>query len=93
LHALKFDTPLEEYEYERQRNQSYEMLIGIMLKEESASATVQGMIEKLTGGNDELRRQAEILAADGEPEEAIVRMEEATANLVRALRVGGVALP
>lgn len=93
LHELKFDSPEAEYAYELERNKSHEMLIALLGAERPVPASALALIEQMKTRNNELRAEADALAARGETEAALETLEEATKNLVRALRIGGLAIP
>jgi tetratricopeptide (TPR) repeat protein len=89
LHELKFDSPEDEFDYEMQRNRSYELLIGMMeIKHEgSAIQHFRSAVER----NRELRVEAEKLAKNGDYGQAIGMLEESTQQLARTLRMSGLA--
>lgn len=87
---LTFETPAEEYLYERKRNDSYEILVGIMMNErESATNGLKAMVKRLIGESRDSRGRADAAAEAGNHTAAIMAMEDATRSLVRALRAGG----
>lgn len=92
--TLNFATPADELEYERRRNGSYEMLVGIMLEErQGGNKSLKRMAEKYVGESHTLREKAERQAAAGDYRAAIQSMEEATGRLVRVLQAGGLPVP
>ncbi len=92
--SLEFATPEEELDYERRRNESYEMLVTIMLADHpDDSGTLQVMADRHIKESRGLRAEAERLAVRGEFAAAIQNMEEATARLVRVLQAGGLPIP
>lgn len=87
---LTFETPADEYLYERKRNESYEVLVEIMMNEREAAASgLKAMVDRLTGESRNMRDKADAAAEAGDYPAAISAMEDATRNLVRALRAGG----
>lgn len=88
--SLKFDTPAEEYDYERRRFQSSEILVDMMIGEGRS----EGARRKLVDGFVREGRQLLALASDqaqgGDYQGAVAMMEKATAKLNRALQVMGI---
>jgi hypothetical protein len=89
---LKFDTPADEYAYEQSRNRSHEMLVEMTLQEGRADGEKRDMVERYVGESRQLRTQAEVQAKAGDYRAAIKSLEEATKQLVRALRATGMAI-
>jgi len=89
VRTLTFDTPADEYRYELDRNDTHLMLIDVLLKDKRAQGTAEGYIGKAR----ELRREAEAQAARGDHTRAIGLLEDATRELVRAIRGAGVFIP
>ena len=88
---LSFATVQDELDYERRRNDSYEMLLDLMLSErEPVAESLRALVDRHRADSGELRRRADDAAAAGEYRTAIDRMEEATRRLARALQAGGV---
>lgn len=90
VYRLKFSTPADELAYERRRNDSYEMLIRILLQENPRMAVdLQPMADRHVRESRALRERAEAQAAAGAEGDAIRTMEAATLRLVRVLQAGG----
>jgi hypothetical protein len=89
---LKFETPADEYAYEQSRNRSHEMLVEMTLQDGKAEEAKRGMMEHYMSENRKLRAQAETQAKAGDYPAAIKSLEEATGELVRALRTTGMAI-
>lgn len=90
VRSLQFASKREEYAYEIDRNDTHRMLIQLLLSErKDAAALMQGFVDRAAG----LRREAEAAAGRGEHEAAIKGLEDATRELVRAIRVGGIYIP
>ena len=90
VRSLQFASKREEYAYEIDRNDTHRMLIQLLLSErKDAAALMQGFVDRAAG----LRREAEAAAGCGEHEAAIKGLEDATRELVRAIRVGGIYIP
>ncbi|MFQ5618239.1 MAG: hypothetical protein ACE5FR_04635 [Rhodospirillales bacterium] len=95
ISSLRFAGPEDEFDYERRRNDSYEMLLELMLSERQGTATgaLRALVERSVAESRSLRGQADHAAAAGDYQTAIDAMEEATRRLTRALRAGGLRLP
>lgn len=90
VRSLKFNSKREEYEYEVDRNDTHRMLIQVLLADRKDSVPqMQGHLERAAA----LRQEAEATARRGEFEAAIKVLEDATRELVRAIRAGGVYIP
>ena len=91
---LNFETPADEYEYERKRNGSYSMLIDIMMDERpSPPESLKVLVARMVGESQALRDEAAAAAQSGDYVKAINILEQATGRLVRALRAGGLPIP
>ena len=88
---LKFSGPKDEFDYERRRSDSYEMLLELMLSEphNTRGDDLEELVGLFVAKSRALRRQADDAAAVGKYEVAIRTMEEATRHLTHALRAGG----
>jgi len=89
LHELKFNTPEDEYEYEKQRNMSYRMLIDILEREKGDNPEGLEMIRTAVEENMRIREEAEGLVQGGDVRAAISRLEQGTESLARVLRMSG----
>lgn len=93
VRTLQFAGPREEYAYELDRYDTHRMLIQVLLADRAAGGesgpAMRGFIERAAV----LRTEAEALAAGGEHAAAVKRLEEATRQLVRAVRIGGIFIP
>ncbi|MDS4015287.1 MAG: hypothetical protein RKP46_13220 [Candidatus Accumulibacter sp.] len=88
-HALKFETPADEYAYELRRFESNEMLVGMNLQE----STDAGVRQRVSGELDTAKRLRQSAAGDaaaGRHAEAVKQMETAAVHLNRALQALGV---
>ena len=91
---LNFETPADEYEYERKRNGSYSMLIDIMMDERtSPPESLKALVARMVGESQALRDEADTQARSGDYAAAIKTLEQATRRLVQALRAGGLPIP
>jgi hypothetical protein len=94
VRSLHFATPQEEYAYELDRNDTHRMLIRVLLADrkegpDNLPPNMQGFVDKAAG----LRIEAEGQARRGDHPGAIKLLEDATRELVRAIRAGGLYIP
>lgn len=89
---LKFATPADEYAYEQRRNQSHAMLMDIQLQDGLAEGVNRTLIQRYLEENRQLRSRAETEAGAGDYKAAITSLENATGQLVRALRLSGMLI-
>ena len=88
---LNFASKEEEYRYEIDRNDTHQMLIKVLLEEKGSSA--KKMADTYVQKAAKLRKRAEGEAARGDHAAAVKTLEEATGELVRAIRSAGVYIP
>lgn len=94
VRSLQFATKEEEYHYEIDRNDTHKMLIKMLLDEKrSSNAGLDGMVQQYLDQAAKLRVEAEAGAAKKDFEGAIKLLEDATRQLVRAIRSAGVYIP
>jgi hypothetical protein len=94
VRSLNFATKEEEYHYEVDRNDTHAMLIKVLLDEKrSSNASLDGMVKKYLDQAAALRGQAEARAAAKDFEGGVKLLEDATRELVRAIRGAGVYIP
>lgn len=90
VRTLHFATKEEEYHYELDRNDTHQMLIGLLLGDKGqVSATMRAFLDKAK----QLRGEAEKSAGRGDHPGAIKLLEDSTAELVRAIRSAGIYIP
>ena len=89
LHELKFDSPEQEYTYEKQRNQAYKLLIELLQAKQSVSETALAHMKSMVLQNEQLRSEADALVRSGDTKAAIAKLEKGTESLARALRASG----
>ncbi|MFQ5566500.1 MAG: hypothetical protein ACE5EU_09075 [Paracoccaceae bacterium] len=88
-----FETPEEEFEYERDRNRSYDLLVQIALAERGEDQPgLAALAARLVAESAELRDQAEQEGANGDYVTAIKTMERATERLLVVLRASGLIM-
>jgi tetratricopeptide (TPR) repeat protein len=90
VRSLNFASAREEYDYEIDRHDTHGMLIKVLLADrKEASPQMQASIDR----SALLRKDAEALARRGDHAGAIKVLEDATRELVRAIRAGGLYIP
>jgi hypothetical protein len=94
VRSLHFASAREEYDYELDRNETHAMLIKLLLADrKDASGAMPPAMQTLVDKAGGLRGEAEAKARTGDHPGAIKLLEDATRELVRAIRVGGVYIP
>lgn len=94
VRSLHFASKEEEYRYELDRNDTHAMLIKMLLEEKRrGNAGLDGMVKKHLDQAGALRAQAEAKAAAKDFEAGVTLLEDATGELVRAIRSAGVYIP
>lgn len=91
VYDLNFDTPAEEYDYERKRYISYEELIPIAIEEKKPAEAVVKLMGTYVDKGRAQKADAESKAKSGSYPEAITAMVAATEEIRRALRLAGVS--
>jgi len=89
IHELNFDSPEDEYEYEKKRNESYVMLVRLLQEKQTVSDASRQYVNKIVAANKGVVAEAELHAADGDTEAATRILEKGTDKLSRALRMAG----
>ena len=90
VRSLHFASQREEYDYEIDRYETHRMLIQVVLADrKEAAPMMQGFTERAAA----LRVEAEARAKRGDHAAAIQSLEDATRELVRAIRAGGIYIP
>jgi tetratricopeptide (TPR) repeat protein len=92
VRTLHFASKREEYDYELDRNDTHRMLVRVLLPDRPG-ADAQGPVKAAVEAAARLRAEAEQLAARGDYEGAIAKLEESTRALVRGIRAAGVYIP
>lgn len=94
VRSLQFASKEDEYHYEVDRNDTHRMLVKVLLDEKrAANPHLEGMVQKYLDQAAALRSQAEGMAAKKDFDSAVKTMEDATKELVRAIRGAGVYIP
>jgi hypothetical protein len=89
VRSLDFATKEEEYRYELDRNDTHQMLLGLLVSDPAKAARAQ----ESSGRAKELRSRAEARASAGAFGEAVGLLEDSTRELVRAIRGAGIYIP
>jgi hypothetical protein len=90
VRSLNFANKEEEYKYELDRNDSLVMLYKVLIEQKgTGNAMVVAQVKKA----QELRAEAEKVAAAGDHASGIKLLEDSTAQLVRAIRSAGIFIP
>jgi hypothetical protein len=90
VRTLEFATKEEEYRYELDRYETHRMLHALLARKQSADdAMGRGAIARAA----ELRGQADAAAGRADYGAAVAHLEDATRELVRAIRAAGVFIP
>jgi hypothetical protein len=90
VRSLNFASKEEEYHYEIDRNNTHQMLLKVLVEEKKS---LDGMIQSYVAKASQLRTQAEAAAAAKDFAAAVRLLEEATTELVKAIRNAGVFIP
>jgi len=90
VRALQFDSPRDEYRYELDRNDSYRMLVPLLVP--PGGPNESGMKAHLLRAG-QLREDADSMAGSGDVEAAIRVIEESSGEYQEAIRTAGVLLP
>jgi hypothetical protein len=93
VRSLEFASKEEEYRYELDRNDTHQMLVKVLLEERRGAKVIDPRVRGFLENGGQKRGLAEAKAARGEFEAAVKQMEEATAELVRAIRAAGIFIP
>jgi hypothetical protein len=88
-----FATRREEFDYEKERYKSHEMLVRVAVAEQQPAPSVLEQIQSDVHNSVALNRNAEEQAARGNYDAAIQIQEAATRHLVHALRRAGIFIP
>ena len=91
VYDLNFETPADEYEYERKRFIGYEELIPIAIEEKKPTEAVVKLMDTYVVKGRARKSEAEGKAKAGSYPEAIGLMSSGTEEIRRALRLAGVS--
>jgi len=93
VRELKFESKEEEYKYEVDRNDTHQMLIQVLVEGKGPGASQDPMVADRVKAADALRKEAEALAAKGDFEGAIKKLDDSTRELVKGIRASGIFIP
>lgn len=93
VHELKFASVEEELRYERDRNQSYVLLLEIVIAEQKVQTGARATVQRAIESNLQARAQADEAARRADTKSALQILETATHALSQALRQAGVPVP
>ncbi len=91
--SLNFANAQEEYEYEKNRNNSHVMLLKFAVSEKKPPQNYVDQIDKLRREATALRDRAEGQASSGQHPEAIATISKSTDTLLKAIRMSGIYIP
>lgn len=91
VYDLNFETPAEEYDYERKRYIGYEELIPVAIEERKPNESVVKLMDSYVEKGRAQKAEAERRAKDGNYPDAISLMLGATEEIRRALRLAGIS--
>lgn len=91
VYELKFDSPLDEYEYELKRFTGYEELVPVAVEMKKPAAGALKLMDSFLDKARKRRDEAKIKAREGDYGAAIGMMQQATKTVRRALRMVGVS--
>lgn len=93
VRELKFESKEEEYKYEVDRNDTHQMLIQVLVEGKGPGASQDPMVADRVKAAEALRKEAEALAAKGDYEGAIKKLDDSTRELVKGIRASGIFIP
>lgn len=93
VRTLTFADEEEEYRYEIDRNDTHRMLVTVLLEEKMRDPRINKLVNQYMAKADLLRARAESSALEGRFDEAIGLLEQATTEVVRAIRSAGIYVP
>lgn len=89
--SLSFDSPAQEFAYEKRRFESSEVMIGMAIEDgRNITANARGNVDRLLAEARQQRDFGEREAAAGKYAEAVRTLEEANRRMTRALQELGV---
>jgi hypothetical protein len=92
VYTVEFQTPADEFRYERERYQEYTALGQKLLDSGELETSRVLLFEQLKKNGERLSQEALALAGKGDYPDAINRMEMAVNKLIQGLRLLGVTL-
>lgn len=92
VYTVEFQTPADEFRYERERYLEYVSLGQTILGNGDIAQSRRKLFEQQKESGDLISQEAQTLAGKGDYAGAIKRMEEAVSKLVQGLRLLGIQL-
>lgn len=93
VYAPVFDAPVDEYRYELDRYRDYEALLPLALRELNASRESSALVARIAERAKALQQQSVQQAARSDFKAATRSLNQATAQLQRALAAAGLVVP
>ncbi len=93
VRSLEFANKEEEYAYELDRNNTHFMLLEVLLREKQSTSSQQSAIDAAVAQARELRSQGEQQALTRDYDAAVKTLEDATRQILRAIRAAGIYIP
>jgi tetratricopeptide (TPR) repeat protein len=93
VRSLDFSSPQEEYLYEVDRHKTHRMLIDVLRQDKLSDPRFVKVMEAPLAAAESLRVKGEVLGEQGQYEDAIKTLEQATQQLIRAIRAAGIYIP
>lgn len=93
VRELKFESKEEEYKYELDRNDTHHMLVQVLVEGKGPGASLDPMVVDRVKQAEALRKEAEAMAAKGDYEGAIKKLDDSTRELVKGIRASGIFIP
>lgn len=91
-YELNFETPSDEYQYERNRNQEYSRLLATVIAKLNPPQAKMALISVLSKQGDDLLEKAAQNAARGDFKLAIETVQNSTVRYQNALQMAGVRM-
>lgn len=88
-----FETKEQEFHYEVDRNETFQMFSQVLLSEKRESGTLPASVDKQITEAVELRKKADAEAKAGNYEQALKTLDDSTKLLIRTIRSAGVYIP
>ncbi|MEH6616308.1 MAG: hypothetical protein V7699_00560 [Porticoccus sp.] len=93
VYTLEFSSPLHEFEYELERNHSYEKLLHITISNKQLPSGMQSLVDRYVQHAKNKKTLAEMMAEREHYAQGIITLEESTGSFSKALRLLGVMAP
>lgn len=87
---INFETAIDEYKHELDRNEEYLRLIPVAIAQKQPSSGIKSLMDKFVEKAQILRHDAETQYEEKQFESAVKSMQMSTSELIRALQISGV---